>query len=101
MLDYYRATLDDYLKGGIGRDECRNRMRRFAREHGLDNGSNALTNIASSSRLNLIIDQNAKMAKAVGVYERMYSPGNLEAFPYVVHRCGVKLRVHPIRNTTE
>lgn len=90
MRDYYRATLDDYLKGGIGRDECRNRMRRFAREHGLDNGSNALTNIASSSRLNLIIDQNAKMAKAVGVYERMYSPGNLEAFPYVIYRASVR-----------
>ncbi len=88
--DYYRATLDDYLKGGIGRDECRNRMRRFAREHGLDNGSNALTNIASTSRLNLIIDQNAKMAKAVGVYERMYSPGNLEAFPYVIYRASVR-----------
>lgn len=90
MLDYYRTTLDDYLKGGIGRDECRNRMRRFAREHGLDNGSNALTNIASTSRLNLIIDQNAKMAKAVGVYERMYSPGNLETFPYVIYRASVR-----------
>ena len=90
VLDYYRTTLDDYLKGGIGRDECRNRMRRFAREHGLDDGSNALTNIASTSRLNLIIDQNAKMAKAVGVYERMYSPGNLEAFPYVIYRASVR-----------
>ena len=90
VLDYYRTTLDDYLKGGIGRDECRNRMRRFAREHGLDNGSNALTNIASTSRLNLIIDQNAKMAKAVGVYERMYSPANLEAFPYVIYRASVR-----------
>lgn len=90
VLDYYRTTLDDYLKGGIGRYECRNRMRRFAREHGLDDGSNALTNIASTSRLNLIIDQNAKMAKAVGVYERMYSPGNLEAFPYVIYHASVR-----------
>lgn len=90
VLDYYRTTLDDYLKGGIGRDECRNRMRRFAREHGLDDGSDALTNIASTARLNLIIDQNAKMAKAVGVYERMYSPGSLEAFPYVIYHASVR-----------
>lgn len=90
VLDYYRTTLDDYLKGGIGRDECRNRMRRFAREHGLDNGSDALTNIASNARLNLIIDQNAKMAKAVGTYERMYSPGHLEAFPYVIYHASVR-----------
>ena len=90
VLDYYRTTLDDYLKGGIGRDECRNRMRRFAREHGLDDGSDALTNIASTARLNLIIDQNAKMAKAVGTYERMYSPGHLEAFPYVIYHASVR-----------
>mgnify|MGYP002588747474 FL=1 len=90
VADYYRSTLDDYLKGGISRDECRNRMRRFARQHGLDDGSNALTNIGSTSRLNLIIDQNAKMAKAVGTYERMYSPGHLEAFPYVIYRASVR-----------
>ena len=97
VLDYYRTTLDDYLKGGIGRDECRNRMRRFARKHGLDDGSDALTNIASTARLNLIIDQNAKMAKAVETYERMYSPGHLEAFPYVMYcgtYCNVRLHGH-------
>ncbi|HCG49432.1 MAG TPA: hypothetical protein DE060_09555 [Lentisphaeria bacterium] len=97
LLKYFRACVDDYLKGGIGRDECRNRMRRFAREHGLDDGSDALTNIASTARLNLIIDQNAKMAKAVETYERMYSPGHLEAFPYVMYcgtYCNVRLHGH-------
>lgn len=93
ILSSIRSFLDSYLTGKIGRDECRNRMRRFAREHGLDDGSNALTNIASTSRLNLIIDQNAKMAKAVGVYERMYSPGNLEAFPYVIYHASVRSKV--------
>lgn len=90
VLDYFRSTLDDYLKGGISRDECRNRMRRYARQHGLDNGTQSLKNLASTSRLNLIIDQNAKMAKAVGTYERMYSPGHLEAFPYVIYRASVR-----------
>lgn len=93
VLDYFRTTLDSYLTGKIGRDECRALMRECARVNGKDDGTEALRNLASTARLELIIDQNAKMAKAVGVYERMYSPGNLEAFPYVIYHASVRSKV--------
>lgn len=93
VLDYFRTTLNSYLTGKIGRDECRALMRECARVNGMDDGTEALRNLASTARLELIIDQNAKMAKAVGVYERMYSPGNLEAFPYVIYHASVRSKV--------
>lgn len=92
VLDYFRTTLDSYLTGKIGRDECRALMRECARVNGKDDGTESLRNLASTARLELIIKQNAKMAKAVGVYERMYSPGSLEAFPYVIYHASVRSR---------
>lgn len=92
LLEYYKSSIDDFLTGKIGRDECRNRMRKFARENGFDNGTNALTNLGGTARLNLIINQQAAMAKAVGDHERMYSPEALEAFPYVMYHASVGSR---------
>lgn len=92
VLDYFRTTLDSYLTGKIGHDECRALMRECARVNGKDDGTESLRNLASTARLELIIKQNAKMAKAVGIYERMYSPGSLEAFPYVIYRASVRSR---------
>ena len=64
------------MTGRIGRDEARNLMLEYARDNNRDDGTRAITNLASSARLNLIVDQNASMAKAVGDYERMYSTVN-------------------------
>lgn len=64
-------------------------MRLYARESGRDDGSAGVRNLASTARLNLILGQNAKMARAVGDYERMYSPANREAFPYVIYHSSV------------
>ncbi len=89
ILDRFRQISDDYNTGRIGRDEARNLMMEYARRSGRDDGTGGLRNLASTARLNLIIDQNAKMARAVGEYERMYSPANLEAFPYVIFRASV------------
>ena len=83
LLSSFRRISDDYNTGKIGRDEARASMMEYARENGRDDGTNDLRNLASTARLNLIIDQNASMAHAVGEYERMYSPSALRVFPYM------------------
>lgn len=88
-LERFRSVTDDFLTGKIGRDEARNILRRYARDRGLDDGTEGLRNIGGTRRINLILDQNAKMAKSVGQYERMHSPGNMEAFPYVIYHASV------------
>lgn len=80
------------MTGRIGRDEARNLMLEYARANNRDDGTRAITNLASSARLNLIIDQNASMAKAVGDYERMYSAVNKKLFPYVIYHASVGSR---------
>ena len=80
------------MTGRIGRDEARNLMLEYARDNNRDDGTRAITNLASSARLNLIVDQNASMAKAVGDYERMYSAVNKKLFPYVIYHASVGSR---------
>ena len=80
------------MTGRIGRDEARNLMLEYARANNRDDGTRAITNLASSARLNLIIDQNASMARAVGDYERMYSSVNKKLFPYVIYHASVGSR---------
>lgn len=89
IAERFHQLTDDYNNGRIGRDEARNLMKQYARKYGKDDGTSGLQNLGSTARLNLIIDQNAKMARAVGRYERMYSPGGLEAFPYVIYHASV------------
>ena len=89
ILDRFRQITDDYNTGRIGRDEARNLMMEYARQHGRDDGTRGMKNLASTARLNLIIDQNAKMAHAVGEHERMYSPAALKLFPYVRYHASV------------
>jgi len=92
ILSRFREITDSYMTGRIGRDEARNLMLEYARDNNRDDGTRAITNLASSARLNLIIDQNASMAKAVGDYERMYSSVNKKLFPYVIYHASVGSR---------
>jgi hypothetical protein len=92
ILSRFREITDSYMTGRIGRDEARNLMLEYARANNRDDGTRAITNLASSARLNLIIDQNASMARAVGDYERMYSPANKKVFPYVIYHASVGSR---------
>ena len=92
ILDRFREITDSYMTGKIGRDEARNLMLEYARANNRDDGTRAITNLASSARLNLIIDQNASMARAVGDYERMYSTVNKKLFPYVIYHASVGSR---------
>jgi hypothetical protein len=83
ILEKFRQVSDDYSAGKIGRDEARAILRVFARENGKDDGTSSLKNLASTARLQLILDQNRSMAKAAGDYARMYKTANLKVFPYV------------------
>lgn len=93
ILDRFRTITDDYMMGKIGRDEARNLMLEYARERGMDDGTRGMSNLASTARLNLIIDQNAAMTKAVADYERMYSPSHKKLFPYVIYHASVGSKV--------
>lgn len=94
ILERFREISDRYSSGEISRDEARHLLRQFARSEGKDDGTKALRNLASTARLNLILDQNAKMARAVGQYEAMHRPANLQMFPYVIYRASVGSK-HP------
>ena len=94
ILERFREISDQYSSGAISRDEARHLLRQFARSEGKDDGTKALCNLASTARLNLILDQNAKMARAVGQYEAMHRPANLQMFPYVIYRASVGSK-HP------
>ena len=64
----------------------------FGRDEGCDPHQAGMRNLASTARLNLILDQNAKMARAVAQYEAMHRPANLKMFPYVIYRASVGSR---------
>ena len=89
ILERFREISDRYSSGEISRGEAMNLLKEYAGSQGKDDGSKGLRNLASTARLNLILDQNAKMARAVGRYETMYSPANLKMFPYVIYRASV------------
>ena len=89
IIERFREISDRYSSGEISRDEARHLLRQYATAHGKDDGSEGLRNLASTARLNLILDQNAKMARAVGQYEAMHRPANLKMFPYVIYRASV------------
>lgn len=93
ILDRFRTITDDYMLGKIGRDEARNLMLEYARSRGMDDGTRGMSNLASTARLNLMIDQNAAMTKAVADHERMYSPTHLKLFPYVIYHASVGSKV--------
>ena len=85
LLKNFRYITDQYCTGQIGFDEARHLLRQCVVAAGKDDGTDSLTNLASTARLNLILDQNAKMARAVGQYEAMHRPANLQMFPYVIY----------------
>ena len=89
IIERFREISDRYSSGEISRDEARHLLRQYATAHGKDDGSKGLRNLASTARLNLILDQNAKMARAVGQYEAMHRPAALKMFPYVIYQASV------------
>ena len=69
ILERLRGISDAYSRGEIGLAEARTRLKKFLRGEGKDDGTNGLRNLASTARLNLILEQNTRMAAAVGRWQ--------------------------------
>ena len=81
ILDRLRSVSDAYSRGEIGLAEARTQLKKFLRGEGKDDGSDSLRNLASTARLNLILEQNARMAAAVGRYQVSMDPEIKERWP--------------------
>lgn len=82
ILDRLRQVSDRYSRGEIGLAEARTELKRFLMREGYDPKQAGLTNLASTARLNLILEQNARMAASVGQYQAEMDPDMVKAFPY-------------------
>lgn len=82
ILDRLRKVSDAFSRGEIGQAEARTELKKFLLREGCDPKQAGLRNLASTARLNLILEQNARMAAAVGQYQAGMDPDMLEAFPY-------------------
>ena len=83
ILDRLRDVSDRYSRGEMGLGEARNMLKDFLRGQGLDPHQAGMRNLASTGRLNLILRQNAAMAKAAGEWKRMHDPDQMAVFPFV------------------
>lgn len=81
ILARLRRVSDAFSRGEIGLAEARTELKHFLRAEGKDDGKGGLRNLASTARLNLILEQNARMAAAVGQYQAGMDPDILERFP--------------------
>ena len=81
ILDRLRQVSDAYSRGELNLAEARSRLKEFLiGEEGYKPGG-GLKNLASTARLELILDQNARMAAAVGQYQAGRDPDIEERFP--------------------
>jgi len=81
ILDRLREVSDAFTRGEIGQAEARTRLKEFLVSQGYDPQDGSLTNLASTSRLNLILEQNARMGYAVGRWQEGMDPDVKERFP--------------------
>jgi len=89
VLARLREVSDSYSAGKTTLAEARNGLQTFLRGEGYkpedmsdeNAGKNTLDNLASSARLDLILEQNASMARAIGDREVSYDPDVMERFP--------------------
>lgn len=81
VLDKLREVSDAFTKGEIGQAEARTQLKQFLVSLGYDPQQGGLSNLASTGRLNLILEQNARMAYAVGRWQEGMDPDIKERFP--------------------
>lgn len=81
ILDKLREVSDAFTRGEIGQAEARTRLKQFLVSEGYDPTKPGRKNLASTERLNLILEQNARMAAAVGRYQAGRDPDIEERFP--------------------
>lgn len=82
-LEKIREVTDAYSRGELGLGEARNKLKDFLSAEGYDPHQAGLRNLASTGRVNLILQQNAAMAHAAGEWVRMHDPDAMKVFPYV------------------
>ena len=83
ILERLRSISDMYSRGELSLGEARTRLKQFLQGSGYNPHEAGLKNLASTARLNLVLQQNSSMAKAVGDYHRMHKEENMKVFPYV------------------
>ena len=81
ILDRLREVSDAFTRGEIGQAEARTRLKQFLVSEGYDPQNGSLSNLASTARLNLILEQNARMGYAVGRWQEGMDPDVKERFP--------------------
>ena len=81
VLDKLREVSDAFTRGEIGQAEARTQLQQFLVSLGYDPQQGGLSNPASTGRLNLILEQNARMAYAVGRWQEGMDPDIKERFP--------------------
>lgn len=74
-----REMSDAYSAGKISRADTRSRLKEFLVQ---EPGAEDFPQLAKTARLNLILDQNARMAAAVGRYQVAMDRDVMERFPY-------------------
>jgi len=81
VLDRLRQVSDAYSRGELNMAEARTRLKeQLIGEEGYKPGG-GLKNLASTARIELILEQNARMAAAVGQYQAGRDPDIEERFP--------------------
>ena len=81
ILERLREVSDAFSRHEIGLAEARTKLKEFLiGENGYQPGTGP-TNLAGTARLNLILEQNARMAAAVGMYQAGRDPDIEERFP--------------------
>ena len=81
ILEAIKEISDQYSMGEIELAEARTALKRLAVGNKLDDGSGSLKNLGSLARIDLILQQNALMAAAVGQYEAGMDSDIKERFP--------------------
>ncbi|MDD5698482.1 MAG: hypothetical protein PHH77_07680 [Victivallaceae bacterium] len=101
ILERLRSVSDSHSRGEINLSTARAQLKSFLAGHGYSpddvsaqdkppagvdlkawKEAKKLSNLASTARLNLILTQNAAMARAVGARQVAFDPDILKRFPY-------------------
>ena len=114
ILERFRGVSDSYSRGEINLSTARMRLKSFLAAHGYTpddvsaqdkppfgvdpdawKDAKKLSNLASTARLNLVLNQNAAMARAVGARQVSFDPDILKRFPYYHYLPSVKKNKRP------
>lgn len=82
ILAKLREVSDPFSRNEIDQATAQAEISSFLVSEGFDPRNAAISNLASTARINLILRQNAAMAAAVGRYAADTEPENLERWPY-------------------